>query len=220
MMGNGVYSFSEAARLTGASCRCVRAWFSGEQRKDRSLIHSDYMPSSAPGGQISFHDLIDTLVVGQLRRAGLSLQYLRKVHAALLAEFEVSHPFCWKKLLTDGKRVFINTADERGEEQLKELRSKQHAFPTILRPVLKRIDYDPTSLLARRWNIAQGVIIDPGRQRGKPVVESAGIPTAVLDAAYKANGNNAKTVAHWYGITREEVRLALAFERDIGRSVA
>lgn len=206
--------------MTGVSSRRVRAWFCGERRRGRSLIQSDYMPSSALGGQISFHDLIDTLVVGQLREAGLPLQYLRKIHAALLAEFEVSHPFCWKKLLTDGKRVFIHAADELGEEHLKELRSRQHAFPEILGPVLRRVEYDPTSLLAKRWNIAHGVIIDPGRQRGKPVVESSGIPTAVLDAAYKANGNDAETVAYWYGITQEEVSLAVTFERDMGRSVA
>jgi uncharacterized protein (DUF433 family) len=219
MIGNGIYSFSEAARLTGLSSRRVRAWFCGEQAEGRRLIYSDYSPAKSTGGQISFHDLIDTLVVGKFRRAGLSLQYLRKVHEALLAEFEVDHPFCWKKLLTDGKRVFVHTADEIGEEHLKELLSRQHAFPEILAPVLKQIEYDPTSLLARRWNIAQGIIIDPGRQRGKPLVESAGIPTAVLDAAYEANGRDLAIVAHWYGVSQEDVRLAVAFEHGI-RSAA
>ena len=220
IIGNGVYSFGEAAALTGVSYRRVRAWFCGERQSSQRLIQSDYQPWTAPGGVISFHDLIDALVVGRLREHGLSLQYLRKVHAALLKEFEIRHPFSWKKLLTDGRRIFVHVADELGEEYLRELCSGQYAFPEILLPVLDRIEYDPTSFLARRWNIAKGVIIDPGRQRGKPIVESTGIPTSLLAAAYEANSRDAATVAQWYGITTEDVSLAVNFEINVNRHAA
>jgi uncharacterized protein (DUF433 family) len=207
--------------LTGVSYRRVRAWFCGEREQGQGLIQGDFGTAGLPGGLISFHDLIDTLVVGKLRERGLSLQYLRRVHAGLLREFEVSHPFCWKRLLTDGKRVFVHVADELGhEEYLRELLSRQRAFCEVLLPVLESIDYDSRSLLARRWNIADGVIVDPCRQRGKPIIEAAGIPTAVIAAAFEANGQDVRTVAHWYGIADREVKRAVAFESGLGRSAA
>jgi uncharacterized protein (DUF433 family) len=215
-IGNGIYSFGEAAQLAGVSCRRVRAWFQGERGKASRLIQGDYPTSD---GLVSFHDLIDALVVGRMRCEGLTLQYIRKVHAELVKVFDIKRPFCWKYLLTDGNRVFLHVAYELGEEYLKELLSKQHAFPQILLPVLRRIEYDPVSHLANRLDVHEGVIVDPTRQRGKPIVASAGIPTAILAAAYDANKQDAQIVAEWYGITPKEVNLAVAFEASL-RSAA
>lgn len=44
-------------------------------------------------------------------------------------------------------------------------------FPDIIEPFLKQLDYDPDTHLARRWHIADGVVLNPGILLGKPVVE-------------------------------------------------
>jgi len=220
ILGNGVYSFREAARLVGLNPSRVRAWFRGAAGASTPVMRTDYAQLARPGGLISFLDLVDTLVVGRLRQAGVPLQYLRKAHTALLAEFEVRHPFCRKNLLTDGKRVFIHVANLLGEEHLKELLSGQYAFPRILLGVLKKIDYDSTSLLARRWNVARGVVIDPRRHFGKPIVESVGIPTTVLAAAYLANDRDASVVADWYGVSEGDVSTGVAFEEQLDGAAA
>jgi len=223
VLGHGVYSFSEAARLVGSSRRRVRTWFVGAPDQQR-LVQGDYACASAPGGVLSFLDLIDVCIVSRLRAKNISLQYIRKVHDVLLDEFSQPHPFSRRGLFTDSarKKVFLHVADDMGEERLRELLSGQHAFPSILLPVLDQVDYDPSSLLARRWNMGSGVTIDPARQYGKPIVESAGIPTSVLAAAFYANEGNAHAVAKWYGVDVGEVRTAVHFEQslDTGRHAA
>jgi len=218
MLGHGIYSFGEVARLVGANRRRIRTWFVGTRNQQR-LVQGDYKEVSAPGGLLSFLDLIDVCVVSRLRSTGVSLQYLRKVYARLLDEFRQSHPFCRKNLFTDRehRRVFIHVADDMGDEKLKELLSGQHAFPEIILPVLERVDYDSTSLLARRWNVGTGVVIDPSRQYGKPIVDSAGIPTAVLAAACSANNEDAHLVARWYGVDVRDVRIAVRFEAQLDK---
>lgn len=220
MLGQGVYTFSEAARLTGLSVARVRAWFTGKRTQLGPVIRSDYFGIRKTGSLVSFLDLIDAFVVGHLRKQGFSLQYLRKVHEVLIQEFRTPHPFCQKNLLTDGKRIFLHVAYELDDEVLKDILTRQHAFPKVLRPYLRQVDYDPGTLRAKCWHISQGVVVDPQRQFGKPIVEAAGIPTAVLAAAYRANGEDPDLVGEWYGVDPEHVVLAVDFESRLHEAAA
>jgi len=219
-LGRGIYRFTEVATLSGTSPSRVRAWFKGWPRGAGPLIAGDYGRGGRPARLLSFLDLIDTLVVSRLREHSVPLPYLRKVHTRLVEEFRVDHPFSRRDLLTDGRRVFLDVADAVGEEKLKELLTQQLAFPDVLKPYLKLVDYDRESLLAMRWHVARGVLIDPRREYGKPVLASAGIPTAILSAAYSANARDAHRVGYWYGITTEDVQVAVDFEATLGRSAA
>jgi len=214
-LGHGIYTYPEAARLVGVESRRIRAWFKGMPGRPGPVIHGEYDADA-----ISFAGLIDSLVVGKLREFGVSMQYLRKVHEQLLHEFDMPHPFCRKNLLTDGRRVWIELADVFGEWQLKEVLTQQHAFPSILRNSLQPIEYDSDTLLAKQWNVFDNVIVNPKIKYGKPVVKTAGIPTAILAAAYEANSQDEIAVANWYDITIDEVRAAVQFEQHMGRQVA
>src|SRR5262245_6432116 len=97
----GVYTLSDAARLTGLPRSRVREWF--RRRKTRTsppLFSSDYQPERNTLA-ISFWDLIDVFVAGQLREHGVSLPTVRKVYARLTDDLGTPHPFCRKELLTD-----------------------------------------------------------------------------------------------------------------------
>jgi uncharacterized protein (DUF433 family) len=215
ILGNGVYGLPEAARLTGLNRNRVREWFQGRPDESRRpVFRADYRKV---GGDlaISFHDLIELLVAGQLRDHGVSLQLLRKVHARLSKDLRTRHPFCHQEILTDGKRVFTLGLDEENRAEMIEVLSRQRVFADILLPFLKRIDYDNASKLARRWSVAHGVVIDPAICLGKPSVEEIGIATAVLASAYKANGNDAELVADWYKIHASHVIAAVDFERSL-----
>src|SRR4051812_7524838 len=73
--------------------------------------------------------------------------------------------------------------DEQGRQEVIEVLAKQRVFPEIFLPFLKRIDYDEVTEMARRWCIADLVVIDPAISLGKPIIEEVGIATAVLAAA-------------------------------------
>jgi uncharacterized protein (DUF433 family) len=164
---------------------------------------------------ISFHDLIEVFVAGQLRDRGVSLQSLRKVYHRLQKDLDTRHPFCRREVLSDGKRVFTLGLDEQGREEMIEVLTRQRVFAEILLPFLKRISYDEATKLAWRWFVADKVVIDPAICLGKPVVEPVGIATAILASAYEANDHDAERVAEWYGVHASHVLAAVDFERSL-----
>lgn len=215
-LGRGVYTFREAARLIKLRPGRVREWFVGRPSEARckAIFRSDY---AALNGEhaISFLDLIDVFVAGQLRNHGVPLQTVRHVHDRLKTDLGTPHPFCHEELLSDGKQVFLRGLDARGQEQFLEVLTRQKVFPQVLLPFLQSIDYGRVSMLAERWHISEDVVIDPGICFGAPVVQAAGIPTAILAAAYQANGKDAERVADWYAVDAANVLAAVRFERSM-----
>ena len=216
ILGHGVYTLPEAAKLTQLNAQRVREWFHGRPRDEarRPVFRSDYQ---SVGGDraISFYDLIELKIAGQLRDRGVSLQSLRRVHKQLQAELDTRHPFCRKEVLTDGKRVFTLGLDESNKSEMVEVLSHQRVFADILLPFLKHIDYDEATSLARRWCIDKMVVIDPAICLGKPIVVDVGIATSVLATAYRSNKNNAEVVADWYKVHAKHVMAAVDFERSL-----
>ncbi|MBW3542416.1 MAG: DUF433 domain-containing protein [Planctomycetes bacterium] len=210
LLGHGIYTFPEAARLVGLRTERIREWF--RSRPSRAAVfHADYEAVDGDTA-ISFHDLVDVFVAGQLREHGVPLQTLRKVYATLQRAFDVRHAFCRKELLTDGREVFYAGLDSAGREEIIEVLTRQRVFPKVIKPFLKRIDYAEATSLAVRWRIDDAIVIDPEICFGKPIVESAGISTAVLGAAYEANDRDAGLVADWYNVHPDEVLAAVRFE--------
>ena len=216
LLGRGVYSFSDAAKLTGLRTQRVREWFvgRGSESARAPVLHSDFEPIGTVHA-ISFLDLMDIFVVGHLREHGVSMPTLRKVHCKLSQDFSTPHPFARKEMLTDGQAVFVRGSDSTGEEEIYEALTRQKVFPTIILPFLKTIDYDQLSSLATCWNIDVGVVIDPRKCFGRPVVKRLFIPTYIIAAEFKANGSNAEKVAGWYNLTSDEVMDAVRFENGL-----
>jgi uncharacterized protein (DUF433 family) len=216
ILGQGVYTFAEAAKLAGLRPARVREWFRGGAKgaARKPIFLGDYEPVDGDYA-LSFHDLIDVLVAGQLREHGVSLRTLRLVCERLKLDLGTRHPFCRKELATDGKIVFLHAIDGGAREELSEVLTRRRVFPRILAPSLKKIDYDQATNLARRWRIADGVVVDPAIGFGKPIVERSGITTYVLARAYHANQKDAERVADWYGIDAGQVLSAVAFESDL-----
>lgn len=216
ILGHGVYTLAEAARLTRLKSQRVREWFHGRPKDEvcKPIFRSDY-PSVGGDRAISFHDLIELFVAGQLRDRGVSLQSLRKVHKQLQGDLETRHPFCRREVLTLRGRVFTLGLDEQGKDEMIEVLTRQRVFPDVLLPFLRRIDYDEATAMAQRWCIANLVVIDPAISLGKPTVEDTGIATAILAASYEANDRDAELVADWFRVHPKHVIAAVEFERSL-----
>jgi uncharacterized protein (DUF433 family) len=216
VLGRGVYGLPEAAKLTQLKPARVREWFRGRSSSGskRSVFTSDYQFIS-DACAISFLDLIELFVAGQLREHGVSLQSLMRVRAQLKKDLATRHPFSRREVLSDGKRVFTLGLDLEGQREMVDVLNRQRVFADILLPFLKKIDYDAASKLATRWCIADGIVIDPQRSLGKPIVEEVGIKTMILESAYTANNEDAEAVADWYGVLPSHVMAAVAFERSL-----
>jgi len=215
ILGKGVYSLAEAARLTGLRPARVRDWFrpSAEVRAGRAVFRSDY-PSVGGDHAISFLDLIEVYIAGRLRGASppVSLQRVRKVHEKLALETGVSHPFCTREIYHGGGQIFTRRFGDRGSGPVVEPLTNQLFIDQIIMPFLERIEYHHLTDLATLWHITDEVVVDPARCFGKPVVAAVGVATRVLAGSYEANGRDAAVVADWYGVGPEHVRAAVEFE--------
>lgn len=213
ILGKGVYTYSDAAKLTRLRTQRVRDWFLG--RGDRSHVFSGDYANSTEEKILSFRDLIEVFIGGQLRERGVSLQTIRKIHHALVKRWSTEHPFCRQEIRTSGTEVFTVGLDEHGREEIAEVLALQRAFPEVIKPFLDQLDYDSANLLAARWHIFNGVVIDPDICFGQPIIEAAGIPTHILATAFHANGQRLKSVADWYGVSMEDVESAVKFENQL-----
>jgi uncharacterized protein (DUF433 family) len=218
MLGRGVYSLTEAARLTQLRPGRVRAWFQSLEsgRPGQPVFQSDYPPVGGDRA-ISFLDLIEVCIAGKLRAAEppVSLQHIRKVHQKLSLDTGQKHPFCVRDIYHSGGKIFTRSMDDQSSNSVIEPLTNQRYIDLIIMPFLRKIEYDEVSTLAKLWHIAEGVVIDPARCFGKPIVERVGIATRVLASYYEANGRDVQRVADWYGIDAEHIELAVAFEHRI-----
>jgi len=221
-IGLGVYSIAEAARLTKLQPARLRAWFVGRKGRfaQKPLLESDYEMVDGDLA-ISFLDMVDAFVASQYRNLNISLDTLRRSYLNLSRRANGKHGFSHRKLYTDGSRLFLSEADERDRKILVDLANNQHAMPAVLLPFLESLEFDAHSNLASRWNIADGVVVDPAINFGKPIVASSGISTRVLAGAWRANGKDAEQVAMWYDVLPEDVQKAVSFECEMeGRRAA
>jgi uncharacterized protein (DUF433 family) len=212
-LGHGVYDICEAARLTGLRRERVREWFRGRISDPipRPVFRSDYEGSTG-GHSISFLDLVEVFVAGQLRVHGVPLKSLRRTHARLRKEWKTKHPFSRKDIRDNGKDTFVGTLDGPEREAVEGVVSKSRVFEDIILPALEKMEYDRATDLAVKWHLSPLVVLDPRVCFGKPVVEPVGITTYVLAASYLAHGQDARAVADWYEIEAEHVMAAVEFE--------
>lgn len=215
-LGLGMYDFREAARLTRLNPARVRRWFAPppSESNRKPVLKPDYAPVGEDYA-ISFLDLVDVFVFGQLRTHGVPLPTLRKVYQRLQRDMGGKHAFAHSRLASDGQDVFLCVADKDGREHLIEVLSRQRVFPEIIAPFLKQLDYSPETHLASLWRVANGVVLDPAIALGKPIVAGAYVKTDVLASAYYANKRDAEVVARWYNVTPDDVLIAVRFEADL-----
>jgi uncharacterized protein (DUF433 family) len=216
VLGRGVYTTAEAARLTRLRSARVREWFRGREspsRVFRPVFQSDY-PVLHEEYAISFLDLIELNIAGKLREARITLPYLRKSYNSLREKYG-EHPFCRRQVYVGGRKIFTQGLNEAESAHFLEAISDQWYMSTITKPFLDKIEYDPETLQASKWKIAPLVVVDPKYRFGKPIVEEIGITTNVLSRSYYANGEDAETVAQWYGIAGRHVTAAVDFENSL-----
>lgn len=212
-LGSGIYSYSDAGRLVEAHRSTVCGWF--KHHRFRAFDPSDGLEC----GIISFLDLIEAKVVAKLRHLGVAMRTIRRAYELIADELDTKHPFSVRHIYSDGQAIFLQAIKQIASGKLVDVVQRQHFFPAIL-PFLRRVDYDDQTAFAARWHISEGVVLDPTRRFGKPIVERCGLSTSVLDAAFRANRRDSDRVADWYGIQPIDVECAVGFERRIRRCAA
>lgn len=223
LVGVGLYSVPEASLLTGVPSAAVRRWLFGYRYRSQGetitypALWSGQLVCADEQG-VGFLDLLELRFVASFRAHGVSLQAIRAASEFARQAFGSSHPFTFKRFQTDGRTIFAEVVDRGTAEEdpsLLDLVKRQYVFERVMRPSLRGVVYGETGE-AKAWRPGDNrfVILDPQRAFGKPIDEQSGVPTEVIYAAVKAEGDP-NFVARLYKMDTRAVKAAVAFQKSL-----
>lgn len=225
-LGTGIYSVPTAARLAEVLPRRVHRWVRGRElpseggRKRSQPFLSRDLPEINGRIALSFLDLIEVRMVKAFLDKGVGMRAIRAAAVSAAEILQSPHPFCLERFKTDGRTVFAQLVadphaniERESRAPMLDLVKRQVAIREVMEPLLLQVDYED-DLSARWWPRGRrsGVVLDPRKSFGSPIVASCAIPTEILADAYVAEGSVA-AAAKWYDVHPRAVRDAVAFER-------
>jgi len=235
LLGTGIYTVSDVARYIHVSPQQVRNWSMGRTSRAsgarggqaaRTIPGVLVTPPARVDGEtvLSFAQLIELRLVRLFRQRGVSMPVIKASAQSLSRLLQTRHPFSSMRLKTDGRRIFADmtvgelargVADSGGEpvsdeKVLQDLQNLQSVMGDIVRVYLQSVEYEDD--MASRWWLLGGsrrAVLDPYRAFGQPIDDPTGVPLSALYNMVKA-GDDAQTVAGWYGVPLEAVDTAIA----------
>jgi len=210
-VGLGVYTPTQAARLTGIPASTLHLWLRGNKRQ-KPLWQSEHT-TRADNLLLSFRDLVESRVLHALRTQGFSAQELRSTMTYARSQINDERPFSTKMFSTAGPDIMLNLPD--GLVIISKKNRGQNVFEDVVAPVLKPIVYNGDAA-AMLWmqKRKKTVALDPKRAFGAPILEEYSIPTATLAASVLSEGS-AETTARYFDVPLKYVKDAVAFETNL-----
>ena len=220
-IGTGLYSISEASKLTGVSGQRISRWlrgynyrYKGQKRRSKAIWSGQIEPLEGIEA-LGFLDLIEICFVDQFVKLGLSIQTIRKAAEKAYEWFEIDHPFTTQRFRTDGKRVFVEIEHDTGDTGLYDLIRNQFGLYDIILPSLYQdLRFDKSGRVSV-WHPKREtplIALDPKREFGQPIIETVGIQTLAIADVVRAEGGSLDSVAKWFEIEPDAVRQAVEFE--------
>ena len=199
------YRVVDAARYAGAHPNTVSSW---HRRRDPVLPGRELRQS------LAYLELVEVAFVAFFRRAGVSMDRIRRAREYVAAAFGCEYPFAEYKFKTEGFHILMESlplaaqtmpsgilvADESGQLAWDELMGEQFA----------QFDYELD--LALTWHPAgrdSAVKIDPRIAFGRPVV--GGVSTWAIKGRWDS-GETLEGIEEDFEISQQLIADALLFE--------
>lgn len=215
ILGEGIYSPREAARLLGGTPQDVLRWTRGSGPQEPLWkAHYQFLDDTA---EISFQDLIELRVVRALRLANISLQAIRYAIGLAQRRFGIERPLSTTQFKTDGVEILMDAVEQDGElVSLSKRRPGQKVFSKIVEQSVSGLEFDKTQVARWRPSQSKHIVIDPMRSFGEPIIDKAGIATRVIYREFDRDKDH-KYLARLYEIDVSLVRDAIGFEDSLNQ---
>jgi hypothetical protein len=223
LLGVGLYTNAEAARILHSADHKVRRWVEGYYRyglADGRRHHAGVVSAELRkvGGHrlLTFVNLMELHLIKLFRDEGVRMTTIRKAAEMAGRRFGTDHPFALRRFDTDGRDIFVTLgADGSGGEYVQDAVTAQHVFDSMVRPFFLKVD-DQQDEILRFWPLGRDsrVVLDPHRSFGQPIDAPTGVPTVVLFEALEVEGDP-DHVARLYRVAVEAVLCAADFERGL-----
>jgi uncharacterized protein (DUF433 family) len=214
-----LYTVAEAAQFLGVPSSTFSTWAYGYVRRPagRAVVRGESIVTSVQAERgfaaIPFIGLAEGMVLAAFRRAGVSMQHIRKAVYVLDREIGIEHALASRKLYTDGAVILYDYAKSgrEGLSELTEVVTQQRVFSPIVCEYLKRVDYgedDWAVALVSPATVQPVVEVDPARGFGQPIFIHGGSRVEDVLDRWKA-GDRLVEVAKDFGVPPEDVEEAL-----------
>ncbi|ARS40724.1 hypothetical protein CA265_14090 [Sphingobacteriaceae bacterium GW460-11-11-14-LB5] len=206
----GIYSIWETAMITRFSSQKVTSWFKELEKAHYEGVGNK--TSSTGETRISFHGLIELVVIGTLRDNGISLKRILKARADLSTKTGKIYPFATnnvnKSLKVSGNDIVWEFDDGvkvtlDGTSQI-----NIDLIALFFRDIIFNNDIAEKMMPSRGNNM---VVIDPKIGLGKPVIVNKEVPVDIVASSYKHNPGSLDILKEQYDLTQEEVMAAVAY---------
>lgn len=209
----GIYSIKDTAEITGLSKDKVKRWFSelfkenyegldGKQKTDIDTL------------RISFHGLIELVVIGTLRDNNFTLKKILKARADLSSKTSKIYPFATNdvnKLKVSGSDIVFEfpdgsliTLDGKGQINIE--------FITLFfRDIIFNVDG-----VAQRLMPTKGkgkIVVDPKEGGGKPSIVGKEVWVELINSIYDGEDSIA-TIQDQYNLDKDEILAALEYSKQ------
>lgn len=224
LIGTGLYTVPQAARLANVPAASIRRWLFGYKYKQADGSFASRSPNVAADLAnavnehriLTFKDLIEIHFVNAFLTHGVSWATIKIAAAKARDLTEDDHPFATNRFFTDGETIFTEVKSTRRVHDLLDLKRGQMAFRRILNQSLRaKLDLGQRGV-ERWWPLGKRrpIILDPERQFGQPITKEEGVPTAVLAGSLAAMGT-IERVARWYDVDPKAVRASVELEKRL-----
>lgn len=226
LVGLGLYTPAEAARLLHVSSAKIGRWMRGHIAND-THYEALWAPQVDLGDEriyLGFLDLMEVRVVDAFIRHGVPPVRIRSAIRLANEVVAKSHPFSTNRFLTAGREIFLQVieTDEDGieRERLLNLFKRQYEFKGILDPILRAVDFGEDGYPSRWWPAGRraNIVVDPERSFGAPIDAETSVPTKVLAAA--GQGMGIAGAAKAYAVSETSIRRSLDFENAMEHRLA
>ncbi|WP_343058473.1 hypothetical protein [Microvirga mediterraneensis] len=220
LIGIGLYTPAEAARLVQVSSAKILRWLRGHEisGKHYDPLWEPQVDLGDQGIALGFRDLMEIRVASAFIERGLSAQKVRLAIQRARKIIGDERPLSTSRFRTDGRSVFLQIVTEEGETQLIDLFKNQYTFREVMERSLSNIEFGDDGAPARWWVLgkAKSIVIDPARSFGRPIEAETSVPAEVLAAAAEAEGS-IEAAARGWDVPVRAVKRAVAFVDEMER---
>lgn len=206
----GIYSIAETAIITDFSYQKVTSWFKELSKENYEGLDTK-QARDITSGRISFHGLIELIVIGTLRENGVRMKKILQARSDLYAKTKKIYPFATnnvrERLNVSGRDIIWDFGDMKvtldGSSQV-----NIEFISQFFRDIIFSND------VAQRLMPAKGnskVIIDPKIGLGKPVIIEKEVPVDIVASSYNKNPKAIGKIKTEFDLTEEEIMAAVAY---------
>lgn len=213
-LNEGIYSVQDVVKITHLSAEKVKRWFRDLSIENYEGLSSN-QKSDVESMRISFHGLIELVVIGTLRDNGFTLNKILFARKDLQSKTGKYYPFATNNVKEDlkvivGKSIIFNfpsgfvTLDGTGQYNL-----------SFIKDFFENIEFDIEGVARRLFPLGNSklIVIDPTQGGGKAVISGKGVWVETISRLYSGD-DSMQMLKKQYDLNEKEILAALEYSKQ------